>query len=43
LGLNAAGSLEFKRFNAKEFEDAAYELATKAGLYDTVAAEAVEG
>lgn len=40
LGLNAAGSVEFKKFNAKEFNDAAYDLANKAGIYvgDTRAA-----
>lgn len=40
LGLNAAGSIEFKQFNAKEFEDAAYELARKAGI-ETETTEAV--
>lgn len=32
LGLNAAGSIEFKKFNAKEFEDAAYNLAREAKI-----------
>jgi hypothetical protein len=30
LGTNAAGSIEFKQFNAREFNDAAYSLMEKA-------------
>ena len=32
LGVNAAGSIEFKRFDARAFEAAAYSLAEKAGI-----------
>lgn len=35
LGTNAAGSVEFKRFNARDFEDAAYAIAEKAGIRST--------
>ena len=35
IGTNAAGSIEFKQFNAREFEDAAYALAEKAGIRST--------
>ena len=42
LGLNAAVSMEFKKFNAKEFNDAAYYLGSKAGC-TPAAAKAVGG
>ena len=35
LGTNAAGSIEFKQFKARDFEDAAYALAEKIGIRRT--------
>jgi len=43
LGLTPQVRLNSNVSMLRSSEDAAYELATKAGLYDTVAAEAVEG